>query len=87
MVVKGTTSTEYTESFTVDRTAPTCNVSFDNNSVVNGMYYTAARTATITIVERSFNGDSPEVLSSFINVQPDSIAGNDGHVGSYSENG
>lgn len=41
--------------FTVDLTAPALNISFDNNSVQNGNYYNAARTATLTIAEHNFD--------------------------------
>lgn len=38
-------------SLTIDRTAPTMAVSFDNNTAVNGNNYAAPRTATITVNE------------------------------------
>lgn len=44
------------DEFTIDKTAPTINVTFDNNNVANGKYYNAARTATITVNEHNFNG-------------------------------
>lgn len=44
------------EEFTIDKTAPKINVSFDNNDVANGKYYKASRTATITVDEHNFNG-------------------------------
>lgn len=44
------------EEFTIDKTVPVINVSFDNNRVANGKYYNAARTATITVDEHNFNG-------------------------------
>lgn len=42
-------------TFTIDKTIPTVNVSYDNNSALNGNYYKADRTATITIVEHNFD--------------------------------
>ncbi len=42
--------------FVIDKTAPTINVTFDNNHAQNGKYYNAARTATITVNEHNFNG-------------------------------
>ena len=50
--------TEYgrTDRFTVDRTAPVIGVSFDNNSG-RGRYYNAPRTATVTVTDKSFDGD------------------------------
>ena len=46
------------EKFTLDKTQPKISVSFDNNSVLNGNYYKAERTATITIIEHNFAADS-----------------------------
>ncbi len=43
------------EEFTIDKTAPTISVTFDNNDVRNGKYYNAVRTATITVNEHNFN--------------------------------
>ena len=57
------------ESFTIDKTMPTIQVSFDNNNVSNGMYYNAARTATITVNEHNFS-------SSLVRITPTSNAGN-----------
>ena len=42
------------ERFTVDKTAPVVNVSYDNNDSLNGNYYKAQRTATITVTEHNF---------------------------------
>lgn len=41
----------------VDSIAPGITVSYDNNSVSNGKYYSEARTATITITEANFFAD------------------------------
>ena len=41
--------------FTIDKTAPTIDVAFDNSDVRNGKYYNAARTATITVTEHNFD--------------------------------
>lgn len=41
--------------FTVDRTAPVVEVSWDNNDAKNGNYYKASRTATVTVRERNFD--------------------------------
>ena len=49
------------QKFTVDKTAPVIDVSFDNNSAKNGNYYKAARTATIKITEHNFNSGSQYV--------------------------
>lgn len=42
------------KSFTIDRTVPTVNISYDNNDVQNGNYYKNARIATISITEHNF---------------------------------
>lgn len=47
--------TAHQAEFTIDKTAPTISVEFDNNDVRNGKYYNAARTATITVVEHNFD--------------------------------
>lgn len=60
--------------FTIDQTAPTVEVSFDNNDVLNGKYYKAGRTATITVTEHNFD---PSLVSIDTN----------GAVGSWSNNG
>lgn len=53
---------EFTQhKFTVDKTAPEIEVSFDNNSSKNGNYYKADRTATIKITEHNFNSGSQYV--------------------------
>lgn len=68
------------DSFTIDKTNPTMEVSFDNNDVRNGMYYNAARTATITVTEHNFSGG-------LVNVSPSASAGNGDAVGSPSVSG
>lgn len=49
------------QKFTIDKTVPTVSVSYDNNSVINGNYYKADRTATITIVEHNFDSSRVKV--------------------------
>ena len=49
------------QKFTVDKTAPVIDISFDNNSAKNGNYYKADRTATIKITEHNFNSGSQYV--------------------------
>ena len=41
-------------SFTIDKTAPVVSVVYDNNTAVNGNYYSAQRVATITVTEHNF---------------------------------
>lgn len=43
------------ESFTIDKTAPKLNVSWNTEAAQNGKYYNAARTATITVEEHNFD--------------------------------
>lgn len=43
------------KAFTIDKTAPVVNVSYDNNDVRNGNYYKANRTATISVKEHNFD--------------------------------
>lgn len=52
--------TAHLAEFTIDQTAPTVQVDFDNNDVRNGKYYKAARTATITVTEHNFD---PSLIS------------------------
>lgn len=49
------------EKFTIDTVEPQLkNMSFDNNNVVNGCYYTSGRTLTITVEERNCDESSFE---------------------------
>lgn len=48
-------NTEKLDEFTVDKTKPVIQVSYDNNSALNNNYYKEARTATITITEHNFS--------------------------------
>ncbi len=48
-------NTEKLDEFTVDKTKPVIQVSYDNNSALNNNYYKESRTATITITEHNFN--------------------------------
>lgn len=48
-------NTEKLDEFTVDKTKPVIQVSYDNNSALNNNYYKEARTATIIITEHNFN--------------------------------
>lgn len=41
--------------FTIDQTKPVVSVRFDNNNVRNGKYFSAGRTATITVTEHNFD--------------------------------
>ena len=46
----------------IDTTAPTIEISYDNNKCENGFYYDAGRTATIVITERNFNTEDVKFL-------------------------
>ncbi|MDE8707044.1 hypothetical protein PZH31_15755, partial [[Ruminococcus] torques] len=43
------------DDFTIDRTVPTIQVSYDNNSASTPGYFNANRTATVTVNEHIFN--------------------------------
>lgn len=52
----GNKAKEYkSERFTIDKTRPELNVTFDNNRAENDYYYKAGRTATVTIKEHNFD--------------------------------
>lgn len=44
-----------TQAFTIDKTAPSISVAFDNNTALNNNYYAQGRTATITVVDHCFD--------------------------------
>lgn len=54
---------DQTATLSIDRTAPTIGISYDNNSADSGYanIYKANRTATITITERNFDPDKVEI--------------------------
>ncbi len=52
---------ENTDEFTIDKTLPEYVVTYDNNSAVNGYYYSGIRTATIDILEHNFDPSSVTV--------------------------
>lgn len=45
------------EEFTLDKTKPAINVTYDNNNAQNNNYYKEERTATVVINEHNFNTD------------------------------
>lgn len=73
-------NTENLEEFTVDKTVPVIKVSYNNNSALNGNYYKAARTATITVTEHNFD-------PSKITVSTTASAGGAPGVSGWSNNG
>lgn len=54
---------EAVPEFTIDKTLPTVNVTYNNNSAQNGKYYKEARTATITITEHNFRASDVRVTT------------------------
>ncbi len=52
----GNVSVEET-SLKIDTTAPTINISYNNNSPRGGIYFNADRVASIAVTERNFNSD------------------------------
>ncbi len=49
--------------FTIDQTKPVVSVVFDNNNVRNGKYFSAGRTATITVTEHNFSTENVEMTA------------------------
>lgn len=49
--------------FTIDQTKPVVSVVFDNNNVHNGKYFSAGRTATITVTEHNFSTENVEMTA------------------------
>lgn len=64
----GKASARYATDFTIDRRAPSVSVEFDNDSSRGG-YYSAGRTATVTVYEHNFDED-------LVTIAPASGAGN-----------
>lgn len=48
-------------TFVIDNTAPVVDVTFNNNRVINGTYFDAARTMTVEVVERNFNPNNMDI--------------------------
>lgn len=57
----GNTVEYSTESFTIDRTAPVIEVTYDNNESTNERYYSQPRTASIRITEHNFQASDVTV--------------------------
>ena len=64
--------TQVPEKFTVDKTLPVIDVSYDNNSASNGNYYNTGRTATIVITEHNF--DASRVTVTLTATDDDTVA-------------
>lgn len=70
--------------FTIDKTLPVINVSYDNNDVLNGNYYRADRVATITIKEHNFDvsGVDAKILATNSNKEVTALV-----IGAWSKSG
>lgn len=56
-----------TQAFTIDKSAPVIQVSFDNNNALNDFYYAQGRTATITVNEHYFDPNRVSVTGTATN--------------------
>ena len=66
------------QEFTIDKTAPIINVTFDNNSVQNGKYYKDPRNASVEITEHNFRASDASIQTQ---VSPGGFSNNgDRHV-------
>lgn len=70
--------------FTIDQTTPEVSVRFDNNSVVNGKYFPAGRTATITVVEHNFYDKGVELTATGASGSTDWVHDGDTHTATVS---
>ena len=51
------------QEFTIDRTVPVINVSYDNNSASNSKYFSKARVATVVINEHNFDSSRVKIIA------------------------
>lgn len=58
----GNTAAAATETFSIDKTAPKAEISFDNMNAANGFYYNADRKAVITVKDFSFNPQAANIM-------------------------
>lgn len=70
--------------FTIDQTNPKVSVRFDNNSVVNGKYFPAGRTATITVVEHNFYEEGVNLTATGASGRTDWVDDGDTHTATVS---
>lgn len=66
----GFTAEPVSEEFTVDKTPPSMEVSWDNNDANEGIFYKASRKATIKVHERNFSPDLVSIDASDSGGQP-----------------
>lgn len=68
----GNVSDWFTDSFAIDKTAPTVQITYKDNKQKTGSYeqfYNADRVATLTVTERNF--DSARIMATLSNLDPD----------------
>lgn len=70
--------------FTIDQTNPKVSVRFDNNSAVNGKYFPAGRTATITVVEHNFYEDGVNLKATGASGRTKWVDDGDTHTATFS---
>lgn len=76
----GNSSENATEDFCIDKTAPTVEITYDNNEPLNQFYYNAVRTATVTVTDYSFDADKAQFLA-------ESVYGNQPVIGEWVHEG
>ena len=70
-VDKATNASDYTGSgFTVDTTIPKVSVAYDNNDAMNEKYYKAERTATITVIDYTFDASKANLALDYSAAAP-----------------
>lgn len=55
------------EVFTIDKTIPVIDVTYNNNQAMNSNYYDAERTATVRVREHNFNAERVEIVMTATN--------------------
>lgn len=75
------------ESFTVDKTSPVLDVTFNNNEVENGNFYKDSRVATVTVVERNFNPSNVSIEGGVLSSGWNSIGDTHTALVSFHEDG
>lgn len=70
------------DEFTIDKTVPVANITYDNNSCLNEYYYDTARTATIDILEHNFDPAASDIM-----VTADGSTTGVPHISKWTSNG
>lgn len=71
----GNIATAKTDNIVIDITAPSINISYDNNEFQNEKYYQAGRVATIAITERNFSESDAVVTVTSANGNTAALSG------------